>query len=233
MTNVRTLGTGLSFIVLPLLFVFGFASHPNLVELAPPDYGNASAWIAEFHGNTLWAIGHTAVLWSNIPAIVVFLGLMALLREKAGTLSLIAGSLGVVGCLMLVADKAALTLVPTAFETLPEEQFRQLTPGLDAMIQYKGYLWMVRLYVLIPIGFALMAIALFRTKLVPRWQSVAIFVGALLLLNPDIDLLSLLASLVLGAGLIPIGWRILTSSATWPAAPGADARADAPLRRAS
>ena len=233
MTNPRTWGTGLSFILLPLIFVFGFASHPNLAQLAPPDYGDASAWIAEFHGNRLWAIGHTAVMWSNVPALVVFLGLMTLLREKAGTLSLIAGSLGVVGCLMLVADKAALTLVPTAFETLPEEQFRQLTPGLDAMIQYKGYLWMVKLYALIPIGFALMAIGLFKTKLLPRWQSVAIFVGALLLLNPDIDLLSLIASLLLGAGLIPMGWRILTSPATWPAAPGGDTRSGAPFRRAS
>jgi hypothetical protein len=92
MTNLRTWGTGLSFILLPLIFVFGFASHPNLAQLAPPDYGDASAWIAEFHGNRLWAIGHTAVMWSNVPALVVFLGLMTLLREKAGTLSLIAGS---------------------------------------------------------------------------------------------------------------------------------------------
>jgi hypothetical protein len=49
-------------------------------------------------------------------------------------------------------------------------------------------------------------------------------VGALLLLNPDIDLLSLIASLLLGAGLIPMGWRILTSPGTWPAAPGGDTR---------
>ena len=145
MANLRTWGTGLSFILLPLIFVFGFASHPNLAQLAPPNYQDASAWIEEFHGNPMWAIAHIAVMWPTVPALIVFLGLMTLLREKAGVLSLIAGALGVVGCLMLVADKAALTLVPTAFETLPEEQFRQLGPGLDAMIHYKGFMWMVRL----------------------------------------------------------------------------------------
>jgi len=153
------------------------------------------------------------VLWSNLPAIVVFLGLMTMLREKAPTLSLAAGSLGVVGCLMLVADKAALVLVPTAFETLPEEQFQQLRPGLDAMIQYRGDLWMVKLYALLPIGLALMAVGLLKAKIVPAWQGISLLLGSLLLLNPDIDLVSLAASVILAAGLIPIGWRIFAGPA--------------------
>ena len=78
-----------------------------------------------------------------------------------------------------------------------------------------------------------MAIALFKTRLVPRWQSAAIFVGALLLLNPDIDLVSLIASVVLAFGLVPIGWRMLTHPATWPTPLSGQTGAGAPLKRAS
>lgn len=127
-------------------------------------------------------------------------------------MSFVTGVLGIVGCFALAADKGALALVPTAFDTLPEEQFQQMLPGLQVMIQYKGYLWMAQLYVLMPVAFVMMAIALARTKVVPRWQGVAVGLGGLLLLNPDIDLISMIASAILAGDLVPMGVSILRTA---------------------
>jgi Domain of unknown function (DUF4386) len=207
---LRRIGTGSCFILVPLILIFGFGAHPNLTDLGPPG-SNVERWVGEFHGNELWRLAHVAVMWATIPIAVLFLEWMRLLREKAPLLSLVAGAMGIVGSFMLAADKGALALVPTAFDTLPEEQFRQMLPGLQAMIEYKGYLWMAQLYLLIPAGLFLMGIALAWTDAVPRWQGAAVVLGGLLLFNPDVDLISLIASIVLGVGLVPMGVSILKS----------------------
>lgn len=208
----KRIGTGVIFILVPVVLVFGFGAHPNLGDLEPS--ANAEKWANEFHGNGMWRLAHVLVLWVAPLISVLFLEWMRLLKDKAPAMSFVAGVLGIAGCFALAADKGALALVPTAFDTLPEEQFRQLLPGLQAMIQYKGYLWMAQLYVLMPVAFVLMAIALVRTKVVPRWQGVAVGLGGLLLLNPDIDLISMIASAILAAGLVPMGFTILRTART-------------------
>lgn len=208
MESFKRVGTGLCFILVPVILILGFGAHPNLTDLKPPG-SDVEKWVSEFHGNNMWRVGHIAVLWATIPMTVIFLAWMRLLQGKAPALSFVAGALGIVGCFALAADKGALALVPTAFDTLPEEQFRQMLPGLQAMLQYQGHLWMVQLYVLIFVGFVLMGVALVRTKIVPRWQGIAVTLGGLLLFNPDIDLISLIASMALGIGLIPRGYAML------------------------
>ncbi len=210
MEHFKRIATGICFIAVPLILIFAFAGHPNLTDLKPPG-SNAENWVGEFHNNPMWRVAHVAALWAALPIAAMFLGWMRLLKDKAPALSFVAGVLGIVGCFMLAADKGALALVPTAFDTLPEEQFRQLMPGIQAMIEHRGWLWMVQLYLLMPVGFALMGIALVRTHAVPRWQGVALIVGGLLLFNPDIDLVSLIASVALGVATIPMGIALLKS----------------------
>lgn len=210
MDNFKRIGTGIFFLLVPIILILGFASHPNLSDLEPP--GSVEKWVSEFHGNVMWRVAHISVMWATIPITVIFLEWMRLLKECMPVLSFVAGVLGIVGCFMLAADKGALGLVPTAFDTLPEEQFRQLLPGLQAMIQYKGHMWMAKLYVLMPVGFVLMGIALVRSKIVPRYQGLAVILGALMLFNPDIDLISLAASVVLAIGLVPMGVALIRNS---------------------
>lgn len=212
MEIAKRIGAGICFIAVPIILILGFGAHPNLADLEPPG-SDVEKWVREFHNNEMWRLAHIAVLWATIPITVIFLAWMRLLENKAPVLSFVAGALGIVGSFMLAADKGALALVPTAFDTLPEEQFRQMLPGLQAMIAYKGYLWMARLYLLLPAGFVLMGIALAWTRAVPRWQGVAVALGGLLLFNPDIDLISLGASVVLAVGLIPMGLQIVMSKA--------------------
>jgi hypothetical protein len=213
MENFKRFGTGICFILVPIILILGFAAHPNLSDLKPPG-SNVDNWVNEFHGNAMWQVAHVSVMWATLPITVIFLGWMRMLKDKAPVLSFVAGVLGIIGCFALAADKGALALVPTAFDTLPEEQFRQMLPGLQAMLELKGYMWMVQLYALIFVGFVLMGIALVRTKVAPRWQGIAVVLGALLLFNPDIDLISMIASVVLGIGMIPMGVAILKSGMT-------------------
>ncbi len=214
MDNFKRIGTGVCFVLVPVALIFGFGAHQNLAGMKPP--GNGEEWVREFHGNVLWRAGHIAVMWATLPITVIFLEWMRALKDRMPVWSFAAGTLGIVGCFMLAADKGALGLVPTAFDTLPEEQFRQLLPGLEAMIQYKGQMWMAKLYALIPAGFVLMGLALLRTRIVPRWQGAAVTLGAALLLNPDIDLISLIASVVLAIGLIPMGYALIRRRAVKP-----------------
>jgi hypothetical protein len=110
---------------------------------------------------------------------------------------------------VLAVDKTALCLVPSAFDTLPEAQFRQLVPGIEALYSYKGYLFIIWLLPLLPLGFFLQGIGLHRSRLIPRWQSITIIIGALLLANPDIDLVSLAGSIILSIGMVPLGIQII------------------------
>lgn len=213
MDDFKRIGTGICFVLVPIILILGFGAHPNLTDMAPP--GSVEKWVGEFHGNVLWRVAHIAVMWATLPIAVIFLEWMRVLKDRMPVWSFAAGTLGIVGCFMLAADKGALGLVPTAFDTLPEEQFRQLLPGLQAMIQYRGQMWMAKLYALIPLGFILMGLALMRTKIVPRWQGAAVTLGAALLFNPDIDLISLIASVVLAIGLVPMGYALIRNRADY------------------
>jgi hypothetical protein len=44
------------------------------------------------------------------------------------------------------AKRIGTGLVPSAFDTLPEAQFAQMLPGLEAMFSFKG--WLALLYLL-------------------------------------------------------------------------------------
>jgi hypothetical protein len=201
---------GAAFILVPIVMVFGFAAHPNLGDVEVST--GVQKWVGEFHNNEMWRLAHIAVMWAAPLIAVIYLEWMRLMKDKAPVLSFVAGVLGIIGCFMLAADKGALALVPTAFDTMPEDTFRQLLPGLQAMIEYRGYLWMAQLYILMPIAFVLMATALVRTNAVPLRQGFAVGFGGLLLLNPDIDLISLIASVVLAIGLVPMGVAVFRSA---------------------
>jgi hypothetical protein len=73
MDNLKRTGTGICFILLPLILIFGFAGHPNLTDLKPPG-SNIDNWVREFHDNSTWRVVHVAVLWVTIPITIYFLG---------------------------------------------------------------------------------------------------------------------------------------------------------------
>jgi len=69
---------------------------------------------------------------------------------------------------------------------------------------------------LISIGLIVVSAGLIKTRAVPRWQAVCLIIGLALLMNPDIDVISLAGSIVLFAGLLPIGLGFVRGAYDYP-----------------
>jgi len=123
---------------------------------------------------------------------------------------LVGAAVGILGAIILAADKGALCLTMSALDTVPASKFAAMMPGLLAMFSHKG--WMVLLWgiVLLPLGFAILATALFKTRALPRWQSALFLIGVLLVGFPDgAEIVNLTASILMAAALVPYGMRML------------------------
>lgn len=206
--SFKSTATGIMMIVLPVLMIIAFALHPNLLSLEVMK--GASEMIADFNGNAVWMLGHFLMVCA-IPLIIgVTLSLARLIRGKADWLALIGSCLAVTGAVVLALDKGAFFLVPSAFDTLENGVLISLEPGIQAMIDRAGFMAIVWLLPLISIGLILIAAGLLKTRVVPRRHCVLMIVGLVLLINPDIDIISLAASVFLLLGLAPIGFGYLS-----------------------
>jgi hypothetical protein len=210
LARIKQIGVGLAFLLYPLLAGIAFAVHPNLLSLGiSHDMDNK---IAEFHGNSPLHFGHVLMLLGAPLLIVIAVHLMNLMNKKAAWWGFLGGVLAVFGAIILAADTGALCLVPSAFDTLSDADFRNMIPGIAAMFQYRGWLWLLWLLPLLPVGFILQTIGLVRSSLIPRRQSIPMLVGSLLMANPDIDLIGLIATIFLSIGFFPYAFQLLRSA---------------------
>lgn len=100
-------------------------------------------------------------------------------------------------------------LVLSAFDTLPEEEFQVLLPYLQVIVDKAGLLFIVWLIFALMIGGIIQAIGLVKEKVIQKWQGVLIVIGLLLLINPDIELISTLGSGLMCIAYIPWGIKEL------------------------
>jgi hypothetical protein len=208
LAKAKRVGTGLAFILFPLLFIFAFAVHPGLLS---PHLLDPQGLILRAHQNSLLQFGHVLVTLSTVLLVVVALHFMNLLEHKsAGWAGLIGAALAIYGAMILAVDKGALCLTLSALDTLPENQFAQFMPGLLAMFSKSG--WLVLLWGLpfLPIGFAIQAVALIKSNALARWQGILFLIGVLLVATPDgIEIINLSASILMAAALVPYGIQII------------------------
>jgi hypothetical protein len=209
LNDVKRIGTGLAFILFPLLFVFAFAVHPGLLN---PHMLSDEEVILRAHHNTLLGFGHVLVLLDAAILVVVTFELMRLLDHTSAAWAGFLGAIvAVLGAVMLAAEKGAECLTMSALDSLPENQFTQMMPGLVAIFSKQGWMILAWGVVLIAIGFAIQAIGLLKTNLIPRWQSVLLLVGICLLGGPDgFEIVNLGASILLAVALVPYGIQIIT-----------------------
>jgi hypothetical protein len=207
LNDVKRIGTGLAFILFPLLFVFAFAVHPGLLT---PHRLSEVELILRAHHNALLAFGHVLVLFDAAILIVVTLELMRILdRTTAAWLGFIGAAFTVLSAIALAAEKGAECLTISALDTLPEIQFTQMMPGLVAIFSHQGWMILVMGVMLLAVGLTIQAIGLLITNVVPRWQS-ALLLGVWLMGFPDgWEIVSLVGSVLLAIALIPIGIRII------------------------
>jgi hypothetical protein len=203
-------GVGLSFIVFPLIWVFAFAVHPDLLDLrilSPEEL------IERAHGDGLLQFAHALVTLNTAILVVLTLHFKKLLdRTPYALTGLVGASLAVVGACMLAADKGALCLTMSALDTLPESEFAQMMPGLLAMFSFRGWMVLVWGLVLMPIGVAIQTIAMMRARALPMWQLRLLLAGVLFIGFPDgAEIINLGAAALMAAAMVPYGVRMLTS----------------------
>ncbi len=207
LNRTKRVGTVLTFIFYPILAGVAFAVHPNLLSLSISH--DIQVRINEFHGNQILHFGHVLMVFAVPLLITIAIHFTHLIKRKGAWLGFVGGILAVSGAVILAVDKGALCLVPSAFDTLTETQFQALVPGIEAMFQYKGWLWILRLLPLLPLGFILQSTGLVISKIIPRQQSIPMLIGSILMANPDIDLLGLVATILLAIGFIPYAIRMI------------------------
>lgn len=211
LNQTKCFGTGLVFIIFPLLFVFAFAMHPGLLN---PRLLSPEELILRAHQNGLLQFGHVLVTLSTALLVVIALHFKKLLEHSsvawAAWAGLVGAAVAILGAVILAADKGALCLSMSALDTLPENEFALMMPGLLAMFSFKGWLVLLWGILLLPVGFAIQAIALIKTRAFPRWGSILFLIGALLVGVPDgVEIINLTASILMAAALVPYGIQII------------------------
>jgi hypothetical protein len=205
--SVKQAGNALSIILFPIMLFLGFILHPNIFSF--DIITDAAEWAEEWRGNVMFHFGHLLVLFAVPLIIVTSVRFMSLLKGRGVWYGLIGGVLAVFGAFMLAVDKGALTLGLTAFQTLPEEQFRQILPALQAILDKAGWLWICWLFLFLPFGVIIQTIGLMKEKIILKWQGMCLITGLLLLINPDIEIISTVGAVLMCTGFIPIGIREL------------------------
>jgi hypothetical protein len=211
LNQVKQVGTGLAFIIFPLVFVFAFSVHPGLLN---PHLLGPKELALRAHRADLLQFGHVLVMLNTSLLIVVALHLMKLLdRTSLAWAGFIGAALAILGAIILAADKGALCLTMSAFDTLPENEFARIMPGVMAMFSKQGWLVLLWGIVFLPIGFAIQAIALLKTSIFPRWQSILFLIGVLLVGTPDgLEVINLTASILMAIAFVPYGIQIIAKA---------------------
>ena len=155
--------------------------------------------------------GHGLVTINTGLMIVVALHLGSLVRSHgAGWASLVGALLAVLGTVCLAADKGALCLTMSALDDLSDDEFAAARPALSAIYAKKGWLWLLWGIVLIPIGFAVLAIAALTTGATSPWVAILLLAGVLLIGFPDgAEIINLGADITMAAGLVPFGLTMI------------------------
>jgi len=210
-SQVQQIGTGVAFIVFPLVFVFAFAAHPRLLK---PRFLGPEAIIQRARGHKRLQFGHGLVLLNTSLLIVAAIHFMRILNGGRGAWAGFAGAIpAVLGAIILAADKGALCLTMSALDTVPDDAFPAMMPGLRAMFSKKG--WMILLWgiILLPAGFAIQTIGLLQADALPRWESILFLIGVLFVGTPDgMEIINLGASLLMAAAMVPYGIRLIAAA---------------------
>jgi hypothetical protein len=208
LSSTKRIGTGLSFIIFPMVFVFAFSVHPDLLH---PRLLGPSELILRARSDRLLQFAHALVTLNTALLVVVALHFMKLLeRSSDAWAGFLGAALAVLGSLALAADKGALCLTMSALDELSDAEFKGMMPGLQVMFSKRGWLVLLWGIALLPVGFGIQAYALLKSETIARWQSLLFLVGVLFIATPDgIEIVNLTASVLLTIAFVHYGIQMI------------------------
>jgi hypothetical protein len=187
------------------LFAAGFALHPaqstsgaEQLRVIVADPGR-------------WDLVHVLILVSLVLFFPAVLGLMGFLQRRAAWLGLIGGAFVAIGVVFLAAWVGAEGFVSSALAGLTANRQAELASAEHAIIVPTGALSLVAtMSFLFIAGWLALAVGLFAARTVPRWTSVAMGVGVLLLMGSVLYLqIGAVGAAALAVGVGGIGLQVL------------------------
>jgi hypothetical protein len=207
MDSLERVVTGSTFVVFPLIWVFGFLVHPNLLE--PQWFLNGEGLILRARGNALLQFGHALVTLNAAAIVPIAIHFRVVLFPKK--VGYVGAALAILGGFLLAADKGALYLTMSALDALSDEEFEKMMPGLNAIFSFEGWMFLVWGLVLMPIGVLIQIVAMMKAKSLPKWQLRTMLVGVLLVGFPDgSEIVNLMAAISMAIAMVPYGISLLS-----------------------
>ena len=148
--TIRQMIYGVSILVFPPMLLIGFLLHPDFFSFKIVT--TAEELAANFRRSTMFHVAHLIVTFAIPFILAVLLWAMEKLQGRGAWFGFIGGIIGILGAIVLAVDKGALCLVLSAFDTLSDEQFAQLLPHLQVIVDKAGLLFLVWLLPLLPLG---------------------------------------------------------------------------------
>ncbi|MBU1175317.1 MAG: hypothetical protein KKH72_07925 [Alphaproteobacteria bacterium] len=199
-----------SILAFSVLFVTAQVLHPDPFAGMEPMSG--AAYLEVFHNHPLVNFAHLLEFFSGALLIVLASHLYSLTRLRFPNWAFAALMMATTGAVALIGNKAAICLTASALDTLTEPQLLAMVPGLDVIVHRQGYLAVLWLLPLLPLGFAAFAILAWLGRAMPRWQAAFLLVGSLLLANPGVQALNTLGAAALAIALLPYGLNLARSA---------------------
>jgi hypothetical protein len=195
----------MSMILAWLLFAVGFAIHPT------QSTSGAEQLRVIVASSGRWDLAHVLILVSLALFIPAVVGVMGFLQRRGAWLGLIGGSFVAIGVVFFAAWVGAEGFASSALASLSANQQAALAPAMHAIIVPRGALSFVSFtsFSLIA-GWLVLAIGLFVAGTVPRWMSVAMGVGVLLLIGSVFAIqIGAVGAAALAVGVGGIGVQVL------------------------
>ena len=196
--SIKRLGVGVSMILAPLLLGVGFAIHP------PQSTSGAEELRIIVANSGRWDLAHVLILVSLVLFIPAVIGVMGFLQKRGAWFGLIGGAFVAIGVVFFAAWVGGEGFASSTLARLPADQRAAVPPAMHAIIDARGALAFVDITSVSLIGgLVVLATGLFVAHSVPRWMSVAMAIGVLLLIVGAS--LGVQISLVVGCALLAVG----------------------------